>query len=650
MHGRALALTPHGNPSARLVEAPMALSYGEDQFEESALGLKLPKLRPIMARDTVVALTILLLALAAGAASIWLTKPVYSARATIQIDPQASRILGTDSIAPDAARSENDRLLQAQADLLASRSTAQNVARKLNLTKDPLFLRDAGLEDEPASAKRSAKVTDALQDGLSVSSPGATNTIAVRFDSHDPAAAARTANAFADTFISDSIRRRRVAYDFARRFLRGQVEVTAARLDQSKRNLANYAGSAGLVAGTGGALPPTTAASLVKLNAAYSQARANAMQARQRWQRWQRPLAAPDMSNPASIIDRAQAPAAPAYPRPAMNMALAALVGALALGAAIAHSRMNKAADESDDTECDFDAELLGVVPLPSDGDEFARALSDPLWPGTEAHLAIFLALDRRAQLADDRVLLLTSSYPNEGTSLIAFKLSASFAAEGKKVLVIETDMRWGSLHRMLGLSNQLGLSDLLARDSAHELTNVAQYCAGRGFSIVPRGQSATNPTALLASRRFADLLDEAANLYDVVIMDGPPVLGLADAPRLSGMADATLFVLQANRTLPEQGKLAMRRLSEAGAERIGLVITECESAKAFGPSEYAYSQDHAAVEAEELVPEAPPPAQPGPAPRPPLDQQGEQPGPALPSPWASWLVAQQQEGKRHAG
>jgi Mrp family chromosome partitioning ATPase len=189
----------------------------------------------------------------------------------------------------------------------------------------------------------------------------------------------------------------------------------------------------------------------------------------------------------------------------------------------------------------------------------------------------------------------------------------------------------------------------LLAKDSTCELTNVAQYRGDCGFSVVPRGQSATNPTALLASRRFADLLDQAANLYDVVIMDGPPVLGLADAPRLSGMADATLFVLQANRTLPEQGKLAMRRLSEAGAERIGLVITECESAKAFGPSEYACSQDHAAVEAEELVPEAPPPAQPGPAPRPPLDQQGEQPGPALPSPWASWLVAQQQEGKRHA-
>ena len=116
--------------------------------------------------------------------------------------------------------------------------------------------------------------------------------------------------------------------------------------------------------------------------------------------------------------------------------------------------------------ERDFDAPLLGVVPLPKDGENFALALVDPLSPGTEAHHAIFLALDRLARTADHRVLLLTSSCPNEGKSMIAFKLSANFAAAGKKVLMIDTDMRRGSLHRMLGLSNQLGLADLLARDS----------------------------------------------------------------------------------------------------------------------------------------------------------------------------------------
>ena len=666
MHAQALALRTYGSRSAqrveapqapsyggrsaRLVEAPEALSYGDDQFEESALGINPHALKQIMPRGRALALAVPLLALAAGAASIWLAKPVYSARATIQIDSPASRILGTANIAPDAGQSANDRVLQTQADLLASRSTAQNVAKKLHLANNPLFLREAGLENEPAGRKRNAKVTDAVQDRLSVSSPRGTNIVAIGFDSHDPVAAARTANTFAETFNGDSHKRRRVAYDYARRFLRGQVEVTTARLEQSKRDLANYAGLdvAGF-AGRGGELRPTTAASLVELNAAYSRAQANWMQAQQRWQRWQRATAAPKISSPVTIISRAQAPALPAYPRPAMNMALAALVGALALGAGIARSRMNKDVDESEDIEGDFDAQLLGIVPLPKDRDDFARALSDPLWPGTEAHAAIFLALDRLARVADDRVLLLTSSGPNEGTSMVCLKLSANFAAAGKKVLVIETDMRRGSLHRMLGLSNQLGLSDLLAKDSTCELTKVAQYCTDRGFSVVPRGQSPTNPAELLASRRFAQLLDEAANLYDVVIMDGPPVLGGADAPRLSAMADATVFVLQAKRTSPEHGKLAMRRLSEAGAEQIRLVIAECESARNFGASDHADSFDPAAVEAEELAPAEPSPGQPAPAPGQLPDQQGQQPGQALPSPWASWLLTQQQEGTRHA-
>ena len=654
MHGRATAIRPHGDRSARLVEAPMALGYGDDEVEESALGINLHALRLTMPRGGLLALTILLIALAAGAASIWLAKPIYSTQATIQIDPPASRLLGTGNPAPDAGRSENDRVLQTQADLLASRSTAQNVANRLDLANSPLFLREVGLENEPAGLARSAKVAEALQDRLSVSQPRGTNILAVRVDSHDPAGAARIANMFAETFISDSLKRRLVAGDYSRRFFHGQLELAKARLDQSERNLVDYARSASLVAadleaaglaGSDGAHRSITAANLVKLNAAHSRAQANRMQAQQRWQQ---AISAPAVSNPVSIIDRAQKPVRPAYPRPAMTMALAALVGALALGADLARSRMNKKVGGPIEVERNYDAQLLGVVPLRKDGEDFALDLSGPLSPGTTAHQAIFLALERVARAADHRVLLLTSSCPDEGKSMIAVSLSANFAAAGRKVLVIDTDMRRGSLHRMLGLSNQLGLADLLAKDSTCELTNVAQYRGDCGFSVVPRGQSATNPTELLASRRFADLLDEAANLYDLVIIDGPPVLGPGDAPRLGAIADATVFVLRADRTVPEQAKLAMRRLSEAGAEQIRLVITEFDSAKDFDASDRADSDDHAADEAAEFVPEEPPRAEPAPANRHPLDRQDQQLEPALPDLWASWLLAQQQGGERH--
>jgi capsular exopolysaccharide synthesis family protein len=748
MHGQALALTPHGDRSTRLVEAPLALSYGDYQFEEPARGIDLHALWLIMVRNRVLMLGILLLALAAGVASIWFTKPVYSAQATIQIDPQAPRILGTENITPDAGRTENDRVLQTQVDLLASRSTAQNVANKLHLASDPQFLRETGLDDEPAGLMRSAKVTTALQQRLSLSSPRDTRIIAVRYNSQDPVAAARTANTFAETFINDSLNRRLDTYSYSRRFLQGQLEGTKGRLEQSERDLVNYARAAGLVdagnaagvAGSDGERRSITAASLVDLNAAYSQAQANRMQAQQRWQQ---AMSTPAMSlpdvlgnpaiqnltrqraeleatlqqerqrrqddhpaiiqakaqiaelnkqigtiaagvrasignqyrvaagqeaalrgnvnalksatfaeqskgirynilkreadtnrslyntllqryhevstqaanttNPISIIDRAQTPSLPAYPRPAVNMALATLAGVvLALGAGIARNRMDDEVHGPADLERDFGVPLLGVVPLPEKGEDFALALADPLSRVTEAHHAISLALDPIARTADHSVLLVTSSGPNEGKSMIAFKLAANFAAAGKKVLMIDADMRRGSLHRILGLSNRVGLADLLAKDSSQELSHVVQHCEDRGFSIVPRGLPGANPAELLASRRFAELLDESINLYDVVILDGPPVLGLADAPRLSGMADATVFVVEANRTSREHTKIAMRRLAQAGAGQIGMVISKYDSAKDFGASDYAYSYVYGADEAKDFTPLYPPrPAKP---------------------------------------
>ena len=621
MHGKAMVLGPNGERPARLVDAPLAPGHGDEQFDESPLGINLDAMKLKLPGVSLFAVMILLLALAAGAASIWLTEPVYSARATIQIDPRALRLAGTENIVPAAAPTGDDRLLRTQAELLASRSTAQKVAARLSLAGNPQFLRDVGLEDEPAGPARNAELTAALQQRLSLSAPRDGGLVDVRFDSHDPVAAARIANAFADTFTSDSVERRSVAQDYSRRFLRGQFELANARFEQAQGNLLNGDRAAGPAA----------------LAAAYSRAQAGRTEAQQRWQRWQQAMSAPAPGNPVSIVDRAQAPAVAAYPRPATNMALAALAGALALGAGMARNRTKVEAPA--DVEPDFDAELLGIVPLPTSRAAFALDSSDPLSPANEAHHAIFLALDRLTQTADSRVLLLTSSGPNEGKSMIAVKLSANFAAAGKKVLVVDTDMRRGSLQHLLGLSNRLGLADLLATDSTCELTRVAQYCPDRGFSVVPRGQSGTNPVETLASRRFAELLDEASTLYDVVIMDGPPVLGLADAPRLSAMADATVFVLRANRTLPEHARLALRKLSEAGAEQIGLVITEQDPAEDIVATDPA-DRDPAPDQAEALAGQ--PPTGPAPGLQKPATGQDRQPEPALPSSWASWVVAQQ--------
>jgi len=689
----------------------------------------------MIVRNRELMLAILLLCLAAGAASILLVKPVYSSQATIQIEPQVPRIVGTEDVTPDAGRTEVERVLRTQADLLSSRSTAQHVAQKLNLTSNPAFLRAVGVDMQVPKEQRLASVASELPKRLSISTPRDTRLITIGYVSQDPARAALIANTFAETFMNDSLQRRLDTYNYSRSFLRGQLDATKGRLEQTERNLVDYAQAAGLVdagnaagvAGSNGERRSIVSASLVDLNSAYSQAQANRMQAQQRWQQ---AMATPVMSlpdvlsnpaiqnltreradlvstlqqerqrrqdehpaviqakaqiaeldrqigtiaagvrasignqyrvaagqeaslsgkinslkaatfeeqskgvrynilkreadtnrnlyntllqrfqevstqaanviNPISIVDRAQTPSQPAYPRPLLNMALASVFGVgLALVAGFARNSMDNQVHGPADAERDFQMPLLGVVPLLKNGETFAEALGNPQSPVTEAHHAISLALDPVTQTADPSLLLLTSSCPNEGKSMIAFKLATNLAATGKKVLMIDGDMRRGSLHQIFGVPNDVGLADLLTKGSEQRLMDGVQYCGDLGLSVLTRGRSAANPAELLASSRFAELLEEASKLYEAVIIDGPPVLGLADAPRLSRIADATVFVVEANRTSKEHAKIALKRLGDAGAAQIGLVISKYDRSKDIGASDYAYRYDYGADEAE---------------------------------------------------
>ncbi|HEX7882985.1 MAG TPA: polysaccharide biosynthesis tyrosine autokinase [Afipia sp.] len=730
MHGQNLAVTPQSDRLVRVDDDRLMRGYAEYDPGVPTRAIDLRALWWIFVRNRVLMLTIMLVALVIGAASIWLPKPVYTARATIQIEPQAARILGTENITPDPGSSENNRMLQTQVDLLGSGSTAQHVTHQLNLVNDPQFLREVGLENEPAGDFRAAQVASALREKLSLSSPRDTRLIAIRYDSHDPARAARIANSFAETFINDTLQRRLDTFTYSRNFLHRQLGETKGRLEKSESNLVSYALSAGLVnagnaagaAGGDGERRSITTASLVDINTAYSQAQTNRMQAQQRWEQ---AMATPAMNlpevlsnpaiqnltrqraeleatlqqererrqdnhpaiiqakaqiveldrqigaiaggirasignqfrvaagqeaalrgsvsalkaatfaeqgkdvrynilkrevdtnrnlyntllqrynevstqvanttNPISIIDRAQMPSSPSYPRPALNMALASLAGvALALVAGFVRTRMDDKVHGPTDVESDFRTPLLGVVPLLKGGESIAEAMDDPLSSVTEAHHAICLALDPVVQTPERSVLLLTSSSSNEGKSTIAVKISSSLAATGKNVLLIDGDMRRGSLHQLLGLSNHLGLADLLSKRSGEGLVDAVQYCEHHGFSVLSRGgRSSANPAELLANSSFAALLNEAAGLYDAIVLDGPPVLGLADAPRISGMADATVFVVEANRTSKADVKIALKRLGDAGADQIGLVISKYDPAKDTGAYGYAYRYDY---------------------------------------------------------
>jgi polysaccharide biosynthesis transport protein len=726
MNSRAITVSTPGNVPAALPQ----YDFGADfELGQPAARFDLAAIWAVIVRNRWLIGAIVLLALALGVASILLAKPVYRAEASIQIEPQALRILGTQDVAPDPSKTEADRALQTQVDVLKSRATAQSVATRLNLVSNRAFLSDAGLLSAPRDGLQN-QVTSVLQANMGVSSPTATRVIKISYDSHDPQLAALIANNVAQAFIADTLQRRVDTYSYSREFLQKQLQNTKGRLEASERALISYSQSAGLVDAAGAAGGPTsdgerrslTTASLVDLNSAYSQARATRVQAQQRWQqaistplmslpevlsnptvqnltekradleaalqeerqrrkedhpaikqaaarlsemdrqigtlaagirasigdqyrvaqRQENALLsnvgqlkaasfdeqskgvrynilkreadtnrnlynsllqrfnevssqAADTNNTISIIDRAMPPASAVYPRPAINLALSGLAGLLlALGVAFGRTKFDDRVHGPNDVERDFGVPVLGVVPLLKGPGSIQQALDDPRSNMAEAHHAIGLALDSIAHVPDHPVLLLTSSLPDEGKSTSAVQLCSHFASADKRVLLVDGDMRRGTVHQLLGVANDTGLADLLDKNSPKEdpLGSV-QFCERHGFDFLARGRSLASPAELLAGDRIAEVLKRLSTRYDVIIIDGPPVMGLVDAPRLGSLADATLFIMAAGRAQRAFTRIALKRLADAGADRIGVVVSKYDPANDRGGYGYAYRYDY---------------------------------------------------------
>jgi capsular exopolysaccharide synthesis family protein len=182
--------------------------------------------------------------------------------------------------------------------------------------------------------------------------------------------------------------------------------------------------------------------------------------------------------------------------------------------------------------------------------------------------------------------LLLTSSRPSEGKSTSAYAIARDLANSGKRVLLIDADLRKPSLHQVMNLENKVGLSNVLARQKG---LDAIQLTSIDNLFILPSGPLPPNPAQLLAGTNFAELIAKLRPIFDVVVIDGPPVLGLADAPRLADMVDGTLFVVEANSAHYGHAKAALKRLNQGKTNILGVILTKFDSRKAGYGSEYNY-------------------------------------------------------------
>lgn len=173
--------------------------------------------------------------------------------------------------------------------------------------------------------------------------------------------------------------------------------------------------------------------------------------------------------------------------------------------------------------------------------------------------------------------ILIASAEPGEGKSTIAGNLALTFSQDEKKVLLIDCDLRKPSIHKKFRISNNIGLSDVILDKSklSKALIKRNDY-----LDILPAGKVPPNPSELLGSKALEDLLDELGKVYDVIILDTPPVHAVTDAQILSTKVDGVILVVRAERTKKESVISAKASLDKVNANILGTVLNGGESSK----------------------------------------------------------------------
>jgi succinoglycan biosynthesis transport protein ExoP len=234
---------------------------------------------------------------------------------------------------------------------------------------------------------------------------------------------------------------------------------------------------------------------------------------------------------------------------------------------------------------------VLGIIPV-SDGNILADIRGSSNRPLAEALRSLRTALQFSTEQGAPKTILVTSSRPSEGKSTAALALAINFAQLGMKVLLIDADLRNPSQHRNLKRNNGIGLSTFLAGGAT--AGSIFQNTDVDGLYFMSSGPLPPNPAELLAGPKMISLLSIARERVDTVIVDAPPVMGLADAPLLASMASGTLLVISTRDTRRGMVKAALKRLHFARARMIGAVMNKCELRPGYG---YGYGYGYGGLE-----------------------------------------------------
>lgn len=299
------------------------------------------------------------------------------------------------------------------------------------------------------------------------------------------------------------------------------------------------------------------------------------------------------------ILDTALEPVSPSRPRKRIVLGFALLVGiGLGIGLAFAKNAIDQGLKDPEEIEAKTGLPVYASVPHSEREDEFARertdggqfrvlALVDPTDLAIESLRSLRTSLQFALVEARNNIVAIGGPSPGVGKTFLSVNLGHVLANAGKRVLLVDADLRKGKLHRFFGGQRGPGLSEVVAGQAS--LQDVVRRSAANAVEVVTTGKLPPNPSELLGTKGFQAFLDEASARYDFVIVDAPPVLAVTDAAIVAALAGVNLLVLRAGRHPSREILAALKALGHAGARASGAVVNDVRTSMTSRYGRYAY-------------------------------------------------------------
>ncbi len=287
-----------------------------------------------------------------------------------------------------------------------------------------------------------------------------------------------------------------------------------------------------------------------------------------------------------AVFRPAELPRSPVSPQPLRSTALATVVGGMiGVGTAFLLDYLDDSIHTPEDARAALGVNVLGAVPAMKDDDEAAGWLpqAQPLSPTAEAFRDLRASLQYASLDVPLRTLLVTSTEPGDGKTFIATNLATAFALAGRKVLLMDADLRRPQIHRLWGEARSPGLSDTLVdlsqlqadeeeMDDAMVLRSIRPTHIESLF-LLSAGTRVTTPAEMLNSETFQSLIGALLIHFDMIVLDTPPVLTVSDVTGPANSVDGVVLVTASGETSLPAAARAIDRIGSIGGNLLGLVV-----------------------------------------------------------------------------